>query len=222
MNNSDELANINKWTKWSLCGVIILFFVLSVVYWKNFKDSSIFVFSPEGFGQFGDYIGGILNPIVAMLALAALWKTSKTQLLKEVESQQREYFFRTYDAYQQSLNGVAINGNGKVAVSAFIWGDGQPSSKNSLVDGLAYQIPSNLNDETICDYRGRRYEGKYGNSSDGRNAWGTLSHLLKENSFSTFNPVFRMTYHVLKSQSKFNNDFTQDNIHFFRAQLTEA
>ena len=34
----------------------------------------------EGLGQFGDFLGGVLNPIIAFLALFALWKTNKKQV----------------------------------------------------------------------------------------------------------------------------------------------
>ena len=77
----------NKKTKkklpWILIsfGLFALFFIVSVfVYYKyiffDFKiDSNV-----EHFGQFGDFIGGTLNPILAFLSFMALLYTIKIQM----------------------------------------------------------------------------------------------------------------------------------------------
>lgn len=77
----------NKKTKkklpWILIsfGLFAFFCIVSVfgVYSISFKDFS-FIADTEKFGQFGDFIGGTLNPILAFLSFMALLYTIKIQM----------------------------------------------------------------------------------------------------------------------------------------------
>jgi hypothetical protein len=62
-------------------GLFALFCIVSVfgVYSISFKDFS-FVADTEKFGQFGDFVGGTLNPILAFLSFMALLYTIKIQM----------------------------------------------------------------------------------------------------------------------------------------------
>lgn len=64
-----------------LFGLFAFFCIVSVfgVYSISFKDFS-FISDTEKFGQFGDFIGGTLNPILAFLSFMALLYTIKIQM----------------------------------------------------------------------------------------------------------------------------------------------
>ena len=62
-------------------------------FWGKFSDSQ------EVWGQFGDYLGGLLNPILALAALLALLKTISIQS-EELELSRRE-LARSASALQQ-------------------------------------------------------------------------------------------------------------------------
>ncbi|MDE2420201.1 MAG: hypothetical protein KGO49_03330 [Gammaproteobacteria bacterium] len=116
---NDDIKNINLWTLISLATIVIITVILLGIYYKNFH--SLGWGDTAAFGTFGDYIGGLLNPLVAFLALIALWRTSSVQTkflhdqlkkedrnaqkieTKETEAIQRELFFRSYDAYLLTL-----------------------------------------------------------------------------------------------------------------------
>ncbi len=121
-NKSEELEIL---TTMMLCIIAIIFIGIVTLYIGEFRH--IEQFSPEGFGQFGDLIGGILNPIVAICALVALLKGTKLQhdelkLSREetkraqesekkvLEQQQRQYsqqrFFDWMNLYRDSLEQI--------------------------------------------------------------------------------------------------------------------
>lgn len=78
-------------------GLFALFCIVSVfgVYSISFKDFS-FIADTEKFGQFGDFVGGTLNPILAFLSFMALLYTIKIQMdelklsREELESTRKE------------------------------------------------------------------------------------------------------------------------------------
>lgn len=85
MLHNQILSNkeIKKKLPWILIsfGLFAFFCIVSVfgVYSISFKDFS-FIADTEKFGQFGDFIGGTLNPILAFLSFMALLYTIKIQM----------------------------------------------------------------------------------------------------------------------------------------------
>jgi Putative phage abortive infection protein len=89
---------------------------------------------PEAWGQFGDYIGGLLNPLISLFTLivaVSVWRLQKTELLETrnavkeqgntAEQQRREQrFFDLLNLYQETIKTVVVEGvSGKAALN--IW-----------------------------------------------------------------------------------------------------
>lgn len=79
MNKEQEKIYEIKWYE-GLIGVVVIsiLFVL-LLYYFTFGNRKLST-SPEQWGQFGDYIGGVLNPIFACATFIALLYTIKLQL----------------------------------------------------------------------------------------------------------------------------------------------
>lgn len=186
----------------------------------------------ENFGQFGDYIGGTLNPLVGFLALLALWKTASVQtaMLKEqIEKEdkkdwanqrldflkeQNEIFKRDYESYLSIINTIVYIKKGEVISSG---------------KAAFYMLLNRDHDfKELNFYLRKKSELTVSNYSvDG------LEKIVSEdpvrnNAF--MNPVFRTIYQVLKDQAHNRyrspsnpqeyNSQTYENIRFFRAQLS--
>lgn len=61
------------------------FVVLSSAYWLRFSTNGAST-DPETWGQFGDYVGGVLNPLVATLALIAIVISIRIQKIELEET----------------------------------------------------------------------------------------------------------------------------------------
>lgn len=87
---------------------------------------------PDAWGQFGDYVGGILNPLISLFTLVvavSVWKLQKTELLetrraveeqgKTAEQQRREQrFFDLLNLYQETMKTFVVGGStGKAALN---------------------------------------------------------------------------------------------------------
>lgn len=95
-----------------------------------FIGSYIFTFrtlptneNPSAWGTFGDYMGGLLNPLISLFTLMVamkVWKLQKTELLetrKAVEEQgktaeqqrQEQRFFDLLNVYYRTVDSVSFN-----------------------------------------------------------------------------------------------------------------
>lgn len=98
--------------------------------------------SPAAWGTFGDYMGGLLNPLISLFTLIVamkVWGLQKTELLetrraveeqgKTAEQQRREQrFFDLLNLYQETLKTFVIDGSvGKAALNG--WHKLSPSDK---------------------------------------------------------------------------------------------
>lgn len=112
-----------------IAGGLALVLVLGYVF--AFKSLSLNE-KPDAWGQFGDYIGGILNPLISLFTLVvavSVWKLQKTELLetrraveeqgKTAEQQRREQrFFDLLNIYQETLKTFVFDGTtGKAALN---------------------------------------------------------------------------------------------------------
>lgn len=84
-------------------GLFAFFCIVSVfgVYGISFRDFS-FIADTEKFGQFGDFVGGTLNPILAFLSFMALLYTIKIQT-DELKLSREEL-----EATREELKGLRI------------------------------------------------------------------------------------------------------------------
>jgi hypothetical protein len=103
------LANLNyaglrKWTKRLFLFACIVLVVVLGAYILNFSPIFSVSDDPQAWGHFGDYVGGITNPILAFLSFAALLLTILLQARQlELSSKQLEHSAK---ALEQSLDGL--------------------------------------------------------------------------------------------------------------------
>jgi hypothetical protein len=132
-NDFAELSKvIEKYKKrlyWAGGGLLLAYVVLQLLRSSSYGFGVLGKFSPEKLGQLGDYIGGILNPLVAFFALMALFQTTQLQakltkqqiaderqrtkdandrakkLEREKQEQEKQVnFMKMYEAYVRTLN----------------------------------------------------------------------------------------------------------------------
>ena len=136
-SSEKELDSLVMWVGYSPYLVAFVFFVLMEAYILAFVTNG-WSKSPESWGQFGDYVGGVLNPLVAVLALVAIstsvrlqrkelqetrseLKASKEaaqEQAKTAEQQRREQrFFDFLNLYQHTL--TTVDANDKFGKTAF-------------------------------------------------------------------------------------------------------
>jgi hypothetical protein len=131
---SDDLLRYAPW----LAGVFAI--ILLLAYWGAFSAQP-WTENPASWGAFGDYIGGILNPTIALFTLivaVGVWKLQKLQLIatqkelvdtrKAIKDQTFDQFFMGMLAAHRSMveqvtlvneNGVTSQ-NGKRAVDSYL------------------------------------------------------------------------------------------------------
>ena len=79
MNKEQEKIYEIKWYEGLIGLVVISILLVLLLYYFTFGNRKLST-SPEQWGQFGDYIGGVLNPIFACATFIALLYTIKLQL----------------------------------------------------------------------------------------------------------------------------------------------
>lgn len=62
------------------------------------------------FGQFGDYFGGLLNPILAFLNIALIAYYQQTSVAKSAE---KDVLFRMIDSHSRIVAGIELKSNGE-------------------------------------------------------------------------------------------------------------
>jgi hypothetical protein len=132
-NDFAELSKViekyKKWLCWVGGGLLLAYVILQLLRSSTYEWGVLGKFSPDRLGQLGDYIGGILNPLVAFFALMALFQTTQLQAkltkqqiedeqqrtedandrAKKLESEKQEQekqenFMKMYEAYVRTLN----------------------------------------------------------------------------------------------------------------------
>lgn len=213
--HQQRLEDLKASSKMSLLAVGAVVVFLIFVYVVSFHKLNI---APEGFGQFGDYIGGLLNPLVGFLALLALWKTAsiQTEILKEQiereqkqreqdrleaeEKKQNDIFNRGYEAYLRCLQTLVCNLHGREYI-------GKPALK-------AFFTETNSTDfQEISRQLKLREVDRIVDIDD------EISRIFDKNKES-LSPYFRLVYSILKSEYIRTHQNKYQNIVFFRSQLT--
>lgn len=71
---SDTMKSISprKIVAASMAAIFIYVFAIIAIYWHHLGALPASTASPEPWGQFGDYVGGLLNPLFAFLNVAAV------------------------------------------------------------------------------------------------------------------------------------------------------
>ncbi len=90
--DSEEIPPVafGKWTVWITIVSTILFAGLLVLYYVNMFGEALSE-KQEVWGQFGDFVGGLMNPVIGMFTLALLLRNLEMQfdLLKQTKAQVR-------------------------------------------------------------------------------------------------------------------------------------
>jgi hypothetical protein len=109
-----------NWIEKTPVFVVVLAFVLCLAYWFAFK--ALPFGGPDSWGQFGDYLGGILNPIVGLCTLLValtVWQSQQKELeatLEMLEQQTRtnqlqqfeNTFFKLAENSQRSIERYSV------------------------------------------------------------------------------------------------------------------
>lgn len=77
----ETLRKQTAWTFWGVVAIAVILVVVYPIWFWGFNDLPPADKDPEPWGQFGDFIGGILNPLVALFAL--YWLTRSIGIQRE-------------------------------------------------------------------------------------------------------------------------------------------
>lgn len=102
-NVNNEIANIKKYGLLSFSIIVIVFSILCLAYYFRFGKilNLPLTTDPAGWGSFGDYIGGILNPFIALFAFYWLTSSIRTQVKELTDS--REQFENISNKQQEQI-----------------------------------------------------------------------------------------------------------------------
>lgn len=212
----DEMHDIPRQL---LLGIFCVFMFCVFLYATFFVFDGSLTASPEGFGQFGDYLGGVLNPIVSFAALYGLWKTLdaqkkssdesnnylKAQIQKDADKHNDLMFLELMGQYRSVLNDIEIPDN---------LNDLQGKSKLTLLKNIIWK-------NHLPYFKGDFFNKIHEEPLDSYTYW-----VLIKTDMVLLNPYFRVVYNILNFQSKITSDIDENlkykNFKYFRAQLTEA
>ncbi len=228
---SDDLQSLLKSSKISILIVAGCFTILILIYHCRFGSGGWG--DTTAFGTFGDYIGGLLNPLVAFLALIALWRATAIQT-KFVKEQIEKDDERLLEQIKRENARVEKN---DLAQQEQLKKDKEKLQRDLFsrnYDAYLKSIDAIIVDEEehhFCSGKSALYVmyAKQGDHEILRNSIknNRLEDIRnEENRF--LHPVIRMMFQILTSQTKKKykisknkyNKITYENIKFFRAQLT--
>ncbi len=94
---------------WMIIVPVLSLFLVVFYYVRQFGTTIGPVKQSEGdyaaFGQFGDYFGGVLNPLLAFINIALLAYYQKTSIAKSAE---KDVLFRMIELQRQIVNGIEL------------------------------------------------------------------------------------------------------------------
>jgi hypothetical protein len=161
------------------------------------------VFSAEAadkLGQFGDYIGGLLNPLISCFTLMVaiiVWRLQKSEIKKSEQQRREARFFDLMKIYQNTVDATFSHKGtiGKVAL--------QLLSKGSSTDPVFAELMKN-SDSTLGNVLHRK----------------TQIELLWPHSQTKTTPYFRMVFQVLGQLEGLLKKSHFEFSKLFRAQLS--
>ncbi|MBK1684051.1 putative phage abortive infection protein [Rhodoferax fermentans] len=181
--------------------------------------------NPAAWGTFGDYIGGLLNPLISLFTLMVamqVWKLQKTELLetrkaveeqgKTAEQQRREQrFFDLLNIYQRTIDsiGVSLPGRtdrpeaqfqGKAALNAWFRNRMPDDLRKFSRHGLDAKWPTPTGERTI-------------DRTTLEQTW------QQETSTGTFDHYLRVIYRLLMDSESLLGEQHYRHVKILRAQL---
>jgi hypothetical protein len=115
-----DLPNSENFAQYRVISFVIGLLVVQILlywYWFGFRLNLPWSEKPDTWGQFGDYIGGVLNPIVALCALA--WLTRSVKLQERELSETRRALADSAQAQRDQLQ-VMRNDQKLASLSALV------------------------------------------------------------------------------------------------------
>jgi hypothetical protein len=189
VTKSKPIDDLSKFFNRSIIALLCIFALLIWVYISKFKHNPWG--QPSDFGAFGDYIGGILNPFIAFLALLGLWQTNKKQV-EMLEKQIEEEKNRTREAIERAEDQERKNAERQKHESFMKMYE---AYVRVLGDGSSLEVVDVTREGSVSFYRYKKDEEP--------------------------NSLIRMAYHLLNKELAQKGVQKWDNIRFFRAQLSE-
>lgn len=186
---------------------------------------------PDAWGQFGDYIGGLLNPLVSALTLyvaISVWKLQKEELketrramdeqAKTAEQQRQEQrFFDLFDIYQRTVDEIVFSQNSKK--SALVYATQEEVNKRRLQAVGEFISTIKNNDEYKNSNKKNLYVDTWHEIETQKNIL-RIKNFYHLGSFSSFTNYFRVIHNILKNADTLLPDDHYRYIKLFRAQLT--
>lgn len=176
--------------------------------------------NPGAWGTFGDFLGGLLNPLVSTLTLfvaISVWRLQKVELeqtkqaleeqAKTAEQQRQEQrFFDLLNVYQRTVESISYSrmencgGNSETIVS---------SGKQALKSWLDDMMNSNNG-----ELRAERMYGDYNKAL--KNNW------KYQDAAGMFDHYFRVVFRILSETENLLGDQHHRYVKLFRAQLSRS
>lgn len=234
-DTEDDFQKSAENSVYLVASIVVVLLVVYLIFGMGFRWF-------DTLGQLGDFLGGVLNPIIAFLALFALWKTNKKQVdmlnkqiqderqrtqeqkdeaaeLRKTQMQRQVHddFVRLFDAYARLVETFKL--------------DFEKTKNNQTV--ISYLQGKNLFNKLTSIYFDEALNPQHGNLtaisqyiSSAHKATDFEREIKK--GIRYLYPYYRVVFNLLRtlSEEKERNPFCHDMVHqdikFFRAQLSEG
>jgi Putative phage abortive infection protein len=230
MSKSEQVDGDSKyllhWLKYTPIVIGVLAILLIAIYAKIFADLPA-TESPGAWGSFGDYIGGLLNPVVAfctLLVAISVWQQQthelrvtqnalKDQATTAEKQRQEQRFFDLLNLYLRTLDSITLTPHvsgspvyyrGKEAIKEWMKPDNRIGKKfrEFLTHGIGFKYPNGQ--ETVeINVASLQYEWR------------------SQPQFRDFDHYFRVVYRILKESEKLLGAEHFNYVKLLRAQMTE-
>lgn len=215
-----------KWLNWlpAVAGVLATILIGSYIYtFQKFPTNE----NPSAWGTFGDYMGGLLNPVISLFTLIVamkVWGLQKTELLetrraveeqgKTAEQQRREQrFFDLFNIYQRTIDsiGLSLPTSNQSTI--------QHQGKDALDAWFSRRLPAELENFN-----------KHGLGAEKRMSGGTVTidkDLLtlawqRDSSTGSFDHYLRVIYRLLMDSESLLGEQHFRYVKILRAQLNRS
>lgn len=218
----------NRWF-YILFTIIFLLVAFILFKWNNDIDSS-FPIDSNLFGTFGDFVGGILGTIFALIGTLMVIRTFRYQQKvthenkKQLEAQRfNDLFFELIRLYQAEVNELC----GQISqIKSFKQKDSDSKTDKEGNVTLA-KTEISYNDKDFFDYEKRRLQNSFRNrKSFQANSRESLKYymLFYIENRTKIAAYFRTIYRIydLIDSSKLDEDVKKNYLKIMRAQLTDS
>lgn len=229
MNQENEAAagpleSLPNYLPWIVGLVSLCLLVIYALVFRHLPATE----TPSAWGTFGDYLGGVLNPLVSTFTLVVavrVWQQQKVELeqtkeaLKEQaktaeQQRQEQRFFDLLNVYQQTISAIFVvarmpSTNGEFPV--------QYTGKEAIA-----QFLRSSNAEHLVNFDKNGYGGWTGEFDQISNRKGLLGPWNHEAVTALFDHYFRVVFRILSEVEVLLGEQHFRYIKLFRAQLSRS